>query len=143
MAWLETLVWPEQTDRANRLKAAVRIAQADPPRIVRGDLRDGLQALVAEAPSDATLVIFHTAVLAYLPNETDRRDFVTSTMASCDYWVSNEAPRVLPNFAAHAPAPVSSGRFLLGVNSTPVAWTDPHGAALEWFGALPGPKRRA
>lgn len=139
MTWLETLVWPEQTDRADRLKAAVRIARAAPPRIVRGDLRDGLQALIAEAPRDATRVVFHTAVLAYLPNETERQAFAASALSSCDYWISNEGPSVFPNIAARAPAPVASGRFILAANGVPLAWTDPHGAAMEWFGALPGP----
>jgi hypothetical protein len=26
-----------------------------------------------------------------------------------------------------------AGRFLLSVNRKPVAWTDPHGAAIEWI----------
>jgi hypothetical protein len=36
--WLETLVWPEQTKRAQRLRAAIEIARLDPPRVVKGDL---------------------------------------------------------------------------------------------------------
>lgn len=134
MAWLEALVWPEQTDRAERLRAAVRIAQVNPPRLMQGDLRDGIAALAAEAPKNATLVVFHTAVLAYLPGETERRAFAASIAPCCDYWVSNEAPRVLPELAARAPAQQRRDRFLLGVNGVPVAWTDPHGAALEWIG---------
>ncbi|HVY14663.1 MAG TPA: DUF2332 domain-containing protein, partial [Rhodopila sp.] len=78
MAWLETLVWPEETARAARLKAAIRVAQADPPRVERGDLRTGLSALVAQAPKDATLVVFHTAVLAYLPDAAERQAFAAS-----------------------------------------------------------------
>jgi len=67
MAWLRVLVWPEQTGRRERLDAAIRIAAAEPPRLVRGDLRHDLAALCAEAPMNATLVVFHTAVLAYWP----------------------------------------------------------------------------
>jgi hypothetical protein len=134
MAWLETLVWPEQTGRAERLRAAIQIAQADPPRLEQGDLRDGVAALAAEAPKGATLVVFHTAVLAYLPGETERRAFATAVTSCCDYWVSNEAPRVLPDIAARAPAQPPREQFILAVNGVPVAWTDPHGAALEWIG---------
>lgn len=133
-AWLETLVWPEQTGRAERLRAAMRIARADPPRLVQGDLRDGVATLAAEAPKDATLVVFHTAVLAYLPGETERRAFAMAVTSCCDYWVSNEAPRVLPDIAARAPAQPPRERFILAVNGVPVAWTEPHGAALEWIG---------
>jgi hypothetical protein len=75
MTWLETLVWPEQTGRAERLRAAIRIAQADSPRLVQGDLRDGVARLAAEAPEDATLVVFHTAVLAYLSSKAERGAF--------------------------------------------------------------------
>src|SRR5271163_3069755 len=37
-AWLETLVWPEQTDRLARLRAALKITAVQKPRLVRGDL---------------------------------------------------------------------------------------------------------
>ncbi|HMD12034.1 MAG TPA: DUF2332 family protein, partial [Marmoricola sp.] len=38
--WLTTLVWPEQDDRRALLRAAIAIAHADPPHLVRGDLLD-------------------------------------------------------------------------------------------------------
>jgi hypothetical protein len=133
MAWLETLVWPEQLDRAERLRAAIRIARAHPPRLVQGDLRDGVAALAAEAPKDATLIVFHTAVLAYLSSHSEPNAFAASVSSVCDYWISNEAPRVLPDVAARASAPVPPGWFILAVNGEPVAWTDPHGAALQWI----------
>jgi Uncharacterized protein conserved in bacteria (DUF2332) len=61
--WLETLVWPEQNRRAQRLRAAIEIARLDPPRVVKGDLLTDLAPLIADAPKGATLVVFHTAVL--------------------------------------------------------------------------------
>ena len=64
--WLETMVWPEQEERRERLRRAVEIARADPPYLVRGDLLEALPALVDQAPPDATLVVFHSAVIAYL-----------------------------------------------------------------------------
>jgi hypothetical protein len=134
MAWLETLVWPEDTDRAERLRKAVRIARADPPRVLRGDLRDGVAALAAEAPKDATLVVFHTAVLGYLPDRAERDAFATAVSTLCDYWIANEAPRVMPGIAARAPAQIHLGRFIVAVNGEPVAWAAPHGSALEWIG---------
>jgi hypothetical protein len=77
-AWLEALVWPEQTDRLERLRAAVKIATDDKPQVVRGDLRSDLARLAAEAPQTATLVIFHTAVLAYVRSLVDRGQFARS-----------------------------------------------------------------
>lgn len=75
VAWLDALIWPEHDDRRARLNTAVQIARADPPQIVRGDLNEALPALAASAPADATLVVFHTAVLAYLV-EAERKRFV-------------------------------------------------------------------
>ena len=40
--WLETMVWPEQDERRDRLRAAVEVARTDPPYLVRGDLLDEL-----------------------------------------------------------------------------------------------------
>ena len=63
--WLEALVWPEQTERFATLRAAV--ASRGPTAIVHaGDLTTDLAAVAAMAPADATLVVFHSAVLAYL-----------------------------------------------------------------------------
>ena len=144
MAWLKALVWPEQTGRRDRLDAAIRIAAAEPPRLVRGDLRHDLAALCAEAPTDATLVVFHTAVLAYVADPAERAEFAGAMASLCDYWIANEAPHVFPEVAActgvgairldlnTTGTPVGSGRFLLSVNGDPVGWADPHGAWLDW-----------
>src|SRR5262249_33291168 len=61
--WLEALVWPEQTARLENLRRAMAVAETARPRVVQGDLRRDLARLVAEAPPEATLVVFHTAVL--------------------------------------------------------------------------------
>jgi hypothetical protein len=50
-------------------------------------------------------------------------------------WISNEMPGVFPEIARRAPARGVPGRFLLSMNGEPVAWTDPHGAALDWIAA--------
>ena len=133
-AWLETLVWPEQTARLNGLRRALRIAAAQRPRVVAGSLTsDALPALCREAPADATLVVFHTAVLGYVADQAERQNFADKVGSLCRYWISNEVPRVFPGIADHAGEPSQAGRFLLSVNRTPIAWTDPHGAAIEWI----------
>jgi hypothetical protein len=133
-AWLETLVWPEQAHRLANLRAALAVATKDPPRLVPGDLlSDALERLCDEAPRDATRVIFHTAVLAYVPELTDRRVFADRAMR-LGTWVSNEMPGVFPEIAQRAGARGAPGRFLLSVSGEPVAWTDPHGASIDWIG---------
>ena len=49
-----------RTSGASGCAAAVGIARADPPYLVRGDLLDALPALVEQAPPDATVVVFHS-----------------------------------------------------------------------------------
>jgi hypothetical protein len=46
---------------------------SDPPRLDAGDLLVDLPGLLADAPSDATLVVFHSAVLAFLDQEQRSR----------------------------------------------------------------------
>ena len=134
-AWLETLVWPEQTQRLADLRAALAIAARQKPRVIKGDLRgEALERLCGEAPSDVTLVSFHTDVPAYVADRTEREAFARRVMALCPYWVANESPRAIPGIARQANRRGIEGRFLLSVNATPVAWTDPHGAAIEWLG---------
>jgi hypothetical protein len=130
MAWLETLVWPDQPDRLTRLRAAIATARADPPRIVAGDLLTSLAALAAEASSNATLVIFHTAVLAYIADPEARDNFVRAVRDLGAIWISNEVPGVFPDIAAKCTTTRPQGAFLLSVDGEPVAWTDPHGAWL-------------
>ncbi|MEV3986168.1 DUF2332 domain-containing protein [Nonomuraea sp. NPDC049758] len=134
LRWLEALVWPEQRDRLARLRAAARIARAEPPHLVRGDLNAGIADLAGQAPPDATLVVFHSAVLAYLP--PDERDRFVRTMRGLPArWISNEAPAVLPGVAARLPRSPSAdrGTFVLALDEQPVAFTGPHGQFLDWL----------
>src|SRR5262249_57217762 len=98
MRWLESLIWPEQTDRFGRLREAVRIARAEPPNLVAGDLLRDLPALAAQAPGDATLVVFHSAVLAYV-DPAGRQAFAATTAELPVYSISNEAPGAVPGTA--------------------------------------------
>ncbi len=128
--WLAALVWPEQRERFDILSAALRIARLDPPVVIAGDLLTDLQPLVHEAPADATVVVFHSAVLAYL-GQDDRRRFVHGLpeLGRPVVWMSNESPGVVVDAdpAGHA------DRFLLAVDGRPTAWTGQHGHALDWI----------
>ncbi|WP_188305172.1 DUF2332 domain-containing protein [Streptomyces sp. CBMA123] len=134
MRWLESLVWPEQTHRLERLRGAVRIARAEPPLLVRGDLNETVRELVAQAPAGSTPVVFHSAVLAYLSPEA-REEFAATMRELPARWISNEAVSVLPTVAERLPRPVpaGSGLFALALDERPVAFTGPHGQSLEWF----------
>ena len=70
--WLECRIWPDQPERLARLKAAVAVAWQDPPTIVAGDRVETVTEVAASAPPEATLVVFHSAVLSY-PTPERRR----------------------------------------------------------------------
>ncbi|HEY0643942.1 MAG TPA: DUF2332 domain-containing protein [Nocardioides sp.] len=134
MAWLENLVWPEQDERRERLRAAVDVARQDPPALVRGDLFDHLPALLHQAAAHGTPVVFHAAVVAYLEQPVRDRfhDLMTGlvTEGRCR-WISNEGRRVLP--AVTGDLEVPSGRFVTALDGVPVAWSHGHGHAVDWL----------
>jgi hypothetical protein len=129
--WLESLIWPEQTDRFERLRAAVLIARAEPSNLVAGDLLRDLPALAAQAPRDATLVVFHSAVLAYV-DLAGRHAFAAMMAALPGCWVSNEAPGVVIGTAVDTGG---ASRFVLARDGVPLALTGPHGHTIDWLAA--------
>lgn len=64
---------------------------------------------------------------------SERKSFASAAATLAPYWLANEAPQVLPAIADRAPMPAPPGRFLLSLNSRPLAWTDPHGASIDWI----------
>jgi len=136
--WLEALVWPEQSDRLHRLRAAMDVARRDPPRVVQGDLLKDLPTWARHAPQGATLVVFHSAVLAYVADPALREQFVRTVRELGAVWVSNEVPGVFPSIRDRLSRRGPRGAFLLSVNDAPVAWTDPHGGWIEWIVAEEG-----
>lgn len=132
MAWLEMLVWPGQERRRERLRQAISVARAAPPRVHRGDLVKDLAPLLEEAPSGATKVVFHSAVLNYLPSQALRDGFADEVLKIADHWIANESPFVLPRFAPGI-LPSQQGQFLLSLDGKPLAWTSPHGARMDWL----------
>ena len=104
---------------------------------------DDLPALLAEAPADAELVVFHSAVLNYVAPE--RRQAFADALARASrqrelVWLSNEASGVIPEVAALAPSLGPERRFLLGRvqfsngrrRGELLAFAHPHGAELTW-----------
>jgi hypothetical protein len=132
--WLETLIWPEQHERLARIRAAMDIVRADPPRVMRGDAIDDLPALVAEAPTNVSLVIVSSAAIVYLMPEPRARfiDYMRSLDAT---WISDEGAGIVPVAAAALGDRVSPvvGQMLLSRNEKPFAFTGPHGDRLDWL----------
>lgn len=146
LRWLQALVWPGDGERAARLSAAVEAVRTAPrPRMVRGDLLGDLPALAAEAPPEATLVIFHSEALGSLP-PARREEFTRLVRSLLDgrpgggHWISHEPHAVLPWItppAHRSPHPDRpDARLTLALDEHPVALTGPHGRSLH---RLPAP----
>ena len=134
LEWLEALIWPEHQIRRDRLHAAAAIAAANPAELVRGDLIDDLPRLVDAAPPAATVVVFHTAVLAYLHPQRRQQfvDLMTSMPAVT--WISSEGAAVLPSIAAQISDQIdvsADGRMILALDGTAIALVGSHGQTYE------------
>jgi hypothetical protein len=130
-SWLRALVWPGQDERLARLDAALDIAAADPPHLIAGDLVTDLPDLIDAAPGDTTVVVMHSAVLAYV-DPRGREAFRAAVTDSRATWISNEAAAVFPEIAGRLTRVDSTaGRFVLAVDGVPTALTGPHGQSYE------------
>ena len=100
---------------------------------MRGDLTTALAGLAAQAPPSATLVVFHTAVLYYVP-EADRATFVEQVEHLDGHWISQEGPDVFPDITArlHQPPPADTVSYVLALDHEPVAFTAMHGGWMDW-----------
>ena len=133
-AWLRALVWPgpQAADRLARLDAAAEVARQDPARILAGDLIERLPDALALVPPGCTPVVFHTAVLVYLPRAR-RREFVGLVRSLPVRWIAQEGPDVLPELTAALPEPArGGGDLVLALDGRPVARTAPHGGRIDW-----------
>jgi len=141
--WLLACVWPDHVERRQRLKSAIEMCQQNPVRINKGDMVADLPTVIAEAPREGLLVIFHSAVFPYIA--ADRRaafpEVLSKASQSRDIvWLSNEAPGMIPELDTLAPGR-DRLRFLLGrtyfskrrASRELLALSHPHGWDLEWL----------
>ena len=127
--WLSCLVWPGEGDRAQRLAAAIASARRDPPEVHRGDMLADLPSLAARAPADATLVIYHTSVLWYVPAE-QREQFAGTVRGLGATWLASEPPGVVPG----TEGPARDGQTcVLARDGRCIAVTESHGTWLRWL----------
>lgn len=142
--WLLACVWADHSHRRQRLAAAIALARANPPVVMAGDLIDDLERIVRDAPADASLVVFHSAVLAYLGQ--DRRILFEEVLADLSkkrdvVWISNEAPGVVSRFdcpssrEAELRFVVGRSTFRAGAAAVDevLAVAHPHGGAMTWL----------
>jgi hypothetical protein len=79
--WLVACQWPEETERLDRLREAMRLAEPDVPVVERGDLVDDIAPLIARVPPRALPVVTATWTLAYL--SVDRQQQFMDRLERC------------------------------------------------------------
>lgn len=137
-AWLTGLVWPGETGREQRVRAALDVVAADPPHLVAGDATQQLAALMAQAPRELTLVVTTPGVLAHVPR-AGRESIIRAARAAA-HWVTMDAAGLHSATAGSwhpAPEPMNwpNGAFALGIDGQVIAAVDPLGAIVEPIGA--------
>jgi hypothetical protein len=141
LRWLKACIWPEQPERHLRFDAAVARSRLDPPQLVRGDLIDGLPAIINAVPSDHHVVVVNTWVMAYV--RRDRRAELSQMLDELAVgrtmsWITAEGPGVMDWVEDERDAAVSTvvglARWRNGTrtNAT-VARCHAHLAWLDWF----------
>jgi hypothetical protein len=132
-AWLRALVWPgaNADERLRRLDAAAEVAAREPATTLTGDLLDRLPDALALVPPDCTAVVFHTAVLPYLPSAA-RATFYDRMRDLPVRWIAQEAPGVLPGTGERRPSGWGP-EMVVSLDGRPLAVSAPHGGRLEWL----------
>lgn len=131
--WLSALVWAVDAEREDRLRAAINVASMNRPSVVSGDLLSETTRLAASAPADATLVVFHSAVMPYLSPE-DRTRFIDVVSQLPAVWLSFEGLGVLPGIGARLGVSERDDRaFVLARDGQPMALASPHGRWMRWL----------
>jgi hypothetical protein len=127
--WLEALVWPEQHERLELVRAAADLVAANPPRMTAGDAVAQIRAAVARARKAAptgTVVVWSPAVLVFL-DPAEREKFANYCRRANVRWVSLDGRNVIPRIAAAADAAGVAGDFILSLDGAPIAAVDPLG----------------
>lgn len=140
--WLEACVWPDQTDRFARLRAAIELARAEPPDVRVGDAVGDTARHVRELAEHGHPVVTNTWVLNYLTVD-ERAAYVTvldELGAELDLsWIYLESPFLTPELpgpqgdAAIERTVLVLVRWRDGRRTVEhLADTHPHGYWLHW-----------
>lgn len=135
--WLESLVWPEQTERLAIVRAAADIVAQSPPTVTAGDAVAEIRSAVArarKAAPKATIVVTSPAVLVYL-DPAEREKFVTYCARAKVRWISLDGRRVIPRIGDAADELKIEGDFLVSLDGVPIASADPLGRQVTVYGS--------
>jgi hypothetical protein len=128
--WLQSLIWPGEYERAERIAGAMTIAAADPPLLRAGDAVEQLDAMAAAAPAGATLVVTTPGMLVYLPRAR-RLELIDRIRALDAHWITIDPPGLHDAWQPAIDAADFRG-FAVALDGRVVADADPLGRWWEW-----------
>lgn len=131
---LRAYIWADQTQRLQRIDAAIAHAAASPVRVERADADAWVAARLRHLPEGSTTVLYHSIMWQYLPDAT--RAAIRAAVEDAGQRASAEAP-----FAWLRMEPVPQGgacelRLALwpGGEDRRLADVDFHGRWIAWLG---------
>lgn len=141
--WLEACVWPDQTDRFERLRGAIAIAREHPPEILAGEAVDSLARGVESVGRNGHPVVTNSWVLNYFtPDQrTAYLDELDRIGAIRDLsWIWFESPLLTPDlpapdeeYADRSQTVLSMARWRDGRRTVEhLAVCHPHGYWMHW-----------
>jgi hypothetical protein len=128
--WLQALIWPENTHRAECLRLAVEAARTERPAVLAGNALALLPGLLQAAPAEAGICVFHSFAL-YQFSPAQRAELAGrlahyAAGRPCLFWIGLEwmgGPQPLLSLAS----------FTNGVKVDKIlAACHPHGEWIEW-----------
>ncbi|MDJ0869381.1 MAG: DUF2332 family protein, partial [Myxococcota bacterium] len=132
---LESYVWGDQAERLEQLRAAVRIAREEPPRVERARAVDWLRRELAEDAPGTCTVVYHSSVWSYLPDEEQAE--VRALLDAAGARATSGCPVAWLRHEEGGPV----GTIEIRVRSWPdgeerlLGRGHPHGRSVEWLGA--------
>lgn len=130
---LTSFVWPDHLERFERLRAALEIAGRVPVSLATAEAREYVDGLVLE--SGTTLVVWHSAMWLYLPEET--RDGIRSALAEMGRHATRDSPLVHIALEPVSEVPEAQHRFTLTMTTWPGIDGLPSGIEVPWGTAPP------
>ena len=130
---LRAYVWPDQTERLERLDGALRLAAAAPPVVEQGNATDFLASHLADLPAGETTVIYHSIMWTYVA-EADRAA-ITALVQDAARRATEATPVAWLRFELETPETNPALKLTLwpGATQHRLAVASPHGASVEWL----------
>jgi hypothetical protein len=143
--WIRACVWPERTEAAAQVAAAIELARASPPQLVAGHALDVLPRILADQLEDAPVCVLTSATLPYL-DVGERAELAELLRRLAEnrrlVWVTLEGFRYspVPTSADAGGDPTTTSAGCLGLTDfargrgEALALASMHGNWLQWIG---------